>query len=285
MQLPMQSVWKATRLPSSREKLGTSRARLNVHSGASLCFTQTIRVLFWARVATSCHWFVGHVHHRLAGKIKPTTSQLKRLLGARKHMVRDLIEYMPDKDGSLVKDFVSRRKASVSETDLDTYPSDGSVPQELLDAMFTPQDPNNLRGRASSSYTSDRRESEAMDAEKVSSDEESSGDSDSENDAGEDGRAYIIDAYAVVDSSQDTVTSSLQRPSPLRKLGDDLDMNAVAAAETALRMSKYMPEGNDNVLVVPHGSILSDFHNNDAWVKGFVHLFPEGCADPDVLQA
>ena len=29
----------------------------------------------------------------LSGKNKPTASQLKRLLGARKHMVRDLIEY------------------------------------------------------------------------------------------------------------------------------------------------------------------------------------------------
>ena len=121
-----------------------------------------------------------------------------------------------------------------------------------------------------------------MDEDEVSSDEESSGDSDSENDAGEDGRAYIIDAYAVVVSAQDTVTSSLQRPSALRKLGDDLHMNAVAAAETALRM---VPGGNDNVLVVPHGSILSDFYNDDARVEGFVNLFPEGCADSNVLQS
>ena len=151
--------------------------------------------------------------------------------------------------------------------------------------VFNPQDPNNLRGRASSSYTNDQRDSEAMDEDEVSSDEESSGDSDSENDAGEDGRAYTIDAYTVVDSAQDTVTSSLQRPSALRKLGHDLDMNAVAAAETALRMGKRVSGGKDNVLVVPHGSILSDFRNDDAWVEGFVYLFPEGCADLIVLQA
>ena len=69
----------------------------------------------------------------LAGKNKPTASQLIRLLGPRKHMVRELIEYMQDKDGCLVDGFcLAGRKASVSETNLDTYPSDGSVPQELL---------------------------------------------------------------------------------------------------------------------------------------------------------
>ena len=151
--------------------------------------------------------------------------------------------------------------------------------------MLNPQGPNNLRGRAPSSYTNDRRESEAMDEDEVSSDEESSGDSGSESGAGEDGKAYIIDAYAVVDSAQETVTSSLQRPSGLLKLGDDLDMNAVAAAETALRMGKHVPGGDDNVLVVPYSSILSDFQNNGARIEGFVHLFPEGCADPNVLQA
>ena len=112
-------------------------------------------------------------------------------------MVRDLIEYMQEKDGRILKGICLARKASVSETNLDMYPSDGSVPQELLDAVFIPQDPNNLWGRASSSYTNDRREGEAMDEDEVSSEEESLGDNDSENDAGEDGRAYITDAYAV----------------------------------------------------------------------------------------
>eukprot|EP00904_Undaria_pinnatifida_P011236 jgi/Undpi1/7242/HiC_scaffold_22.g09715.m1 len=134
----------------------------------------------------------------LAGKNKPTASQLKRPLGSRKHMVRDLIEYMQDKDGSLVCGFcLARRKASVNETNLNTYPSDGSVPQELLDAVLNPQDPNNLRGKAPSSYTNDRRESEATDEDEVSSDEESSEDSGSENDTGEDGKALFNYLFSV----------------------------------------------------------------------------------------
>ena len=106
----------------------------------------------------------------LAGKNKPTAFQLKRLLGARKHMVRDLIKYMQDKDGSLVNGFHLARTASVSDTNVDTYPSDGSAPQEVLDAVFNPQDQNNLRGRASSSYTNDRRESKTIDEDDDSSD-------------------------------------------------------------------------------------------------------------------
>ena len=58
-------------------------------------------------------------------------------------------------------------------------------------------------------------------------------------------------------------------------------MNAVAAAETSLRMSKHVPGGKDNVLVVPHGSILSDFHNDDAWVEGFAHFFSMRMCGPE----
>ena len=134
-------------------------------------------------------------------------------------MVRNLIEYMQDKDISLVNGFCLARKASDSETNLDRYPSDGSVPQDLLDAVFNPHDPSNLRGKSSSSNTNERLESEVMDEDEVSSEKESAGDSDSENDAGEDGSAYIIVANGVVDSVQDTVTLSLQRPSAPWEIG------------------------------------------------------------------
>ena len=59
----------------------------------------------------------------------------------------------------------------------------------------------------------------------------------------------------------------------------------MAAAETALRMGKHVPGGKDNVLVVAHGSILSDVHNDDAWVEWFVHCFTEDCANPNDVQA
>lgn len=110
----------------------------------------------------------------LAGRSKPLASQLKRSLGARKHMVRDLVEYMQDKEGSLVDGFSLARQASVSKANLDTHPSDGSVLQELLDAVLYPQDPRTLCARASSSYANDRRESDAIDEDGDSDGEESS---------------------------------------------------------------------------------------------------------------
>ncbi|MEP2990897.1 MAG: hypothetical protein ABJO88_18230, partial [Parasphingorhabdus sp.] len=91
----------------------------------------------------------------------------------------------------------------------------------------------------------------------------------------------IIDTYAAIDSAEDSAASSLQRPMALRKLGDDLDMKSVAAAETALLMSKAVPGGTTNVLVVPHGYILSDVRNNDVWVAGLAHLFSQECGGPE----
>ena len=61
-------------------------------------------------------------------------------------------------------------------------------------------------------------------------------------------------------------------------MGDDFGIISLAAIETALRMGKAFPGGIDNILVVPHGNILSDSHND---VAGFVQLFPEGCSGPE----
>ena len=64
-------------------------------------------------------------------------------------------------------------------------------------------------------------------------------------------------------------------------MGDDFGTISVAATETSLRMGKAFPRGIDNIMVVSRGNILSHFHNHDAWVAGFVHLFPEGCGGPE----
>jgi hypothetical protein len=130
----------------------------------------------------------------LARKGKPTESQLKRLLGARKHVVRDLIDYMQDKDANLVNCFRFARKASICEVNLDTYPCDGGVPPDILKACLNPRDPNNLSRTAASSNTNDRRENEAIDDDDDDDNEGCVDKSDSVNDADEDARAYIIDA-------------------------------------------------------------------------------------------
>ncbi|MEP5623240.1 MAG: hypothetical protein ABJP82_11750, partial [Hyphomicrobiales bacterium] len=90
----------------------------------------------------------------------------------------------------------------------------------------------------------------------------------------EDGKAYIIDTFAVVDSGEDAATSSRQRPSVQRRLGHDLDLNAVAASQDSLSQGRPPPERAENALVVQHGDINSDFRNNNALKGAFDHLFP-----------
>ena len=150
-----------------------------------------------------------------------------------------------------------------------------------MDRCLNPRNPNNPRRRAASSYTSDRCEEDATNGDDDDIEEGCVDNSDSANGADEDARDYIVELYAVIDSAEDTVTSSQQRPSVLRKWAMISKIYSVAATETAISMGKAFPGGIDNILVVPHGNILSDFHNDDAWVAGFVHLFPEGSGGPE----
>ena len=77
----------------------------------------------------------------------------------------DLIKYMKDDGNHSVYWFQLAREAAFSQPNLDIYPSDGSVPEEILKAVLTPEDPSNLRGRSSESYTNERREDDVAMAE------------------------------------------------------------------------------------------------------------------------
>ena len=140
--------------------------------------------------------------------------------------------------------------------------------------------------RAASLYTNDRREKEASDDDDDDDDdddieEECVDNSDSENDAHEDAGAYIVDSYAVIDLAEDMITSSQQRSNVVRKRGDNLVLNYWSAAETAVRLGRAVPGRTNIVLVVPHANVLSDVPNDDTWVAGLVHFFPEGCDEPE----
>lgn len=89
----------------------------------------------------------------LAGKKKPTKpSDLGRLLGARKSMIRDIIDCMVDKDDQLVVGFPLAKSVPVGEENLDPYCENGAVPKVFLDSILTSDDPLNVRARASSSH-------------------------------------------------------------------------------------------------------------------------------------
>ncbi|CAM9698129.1 unnamed protein product, partial [Ectocarpus fasciculatus] len=215
----------------------------------------------------------------LAGEKKPKPSDLGRLLGARKSMIRDIIDYMLDKEEKLVVGFPLAKSLPISEENLDSYSENGAIPKVLLDSILTSNDPLNVHARVSSTYT---RSSDEIGTEKVTISDDSSstssssdeGDDEEAGDDLEDGKACVLQNYAVVDPGEDTATSVERLPDAMRTLGSELD------AEAALRRGQPPPGGTSNALVVPHGEILDDYNNNSAWVEGFMHAFPEGCGGP-----
>ena len=169
---------------------------------------------------------------------------------------------------------------SVSQENIGTYPDKLEVPGELMEAVMTSDDSTNLRENAKATYTNDCQHD---DTSSDSSDDNrgSRRDDDASYRDDEDSGAYVIDGYAVVDSRENVATSPHNLPDALRKLSAEVHLGTVDAAETALRHSKPLPGGAPNAMVIPHGDILSDFHNDDAWVGAFVHLHPEGCGGPE----
>ena len=102
-----------------------------------------------------------------------------------------------------------------------------------MKAVSISEDSDNIRLNAKSTYTNDRRDDDTS-----SSDNDGNTAAEDEGATSrdhDDGAAYVIDRYAVVDSCENAATSLQNRPDALRKLGDELNLGTVAAAETALR--------------------------------------------------
>ena len=97
---------------------------------------------------------------------------------------------MEDDGSHLVCGFQLAREAAFSQPSLNTYPSDRSV--SLRKAVSAPEDPCNLRGRSSESYTNDRREDDVAKAE-ANRDIAPAGNMVVEGATARDGKAYTID--------------------------------------------------------------------------------------------
>lgn len=197
----------------------------------------------------------------LAGKHKLKFPDLGRLLGARRAVISYIIEYM--RSENLVVGFPLARSLPVNNDNINSYPSDGGIPQAFSDAILRPDDPADIRGKVASSYTLDRQEKATSDNGSSSDDSSdiSSEDGTDQTDPENDGKAYIIDRYAVMNSGEDEATSLKQLPDAMRRLGDELD------PEAALR--RGLPPDTPNALVIPSGEILDDFSNNSAWVEAY----------------
>ena len=204
----------------------------------------------------------------LAGKKKPKSKELDRLFGARKGMISDVVHHALRTD--LVLGFDIVKDLQINEENLASFPEAG-MPPDFAKAILTPEDPFETLSKVSSTYTRDRDEDEGAMNEEAKNDEDTDTESEQEcDDSAYDGRACVIQKYAVVDSAEDSVTASI--PTAMRRLGAELD------PETSLR--RGVPPDTRNALVVPHGDILDDINNNSAWVAAFMHAFPEGCGGP-----
>ncbi|CAN0352634.1 unnamed protein product, partial [Pylaiella littoralis] len=74
---------------------------------------------------------------------KPTLQQLRRFFGARRSVVRALLDFVLDRDNTLIRIHKLAREAQVSEANPDGYPEDGSIPQAILDALIPVTDRRN----------------------------------------------------------------------------------------------------------------------------------------------
>ncbi|CAN0534723.1 unnamed protein product, partial [Laminaria digitata] len=91
-------------------------------------------------ITSRCCRAIGQFTVVLVGNHKPTTSQLRRLLGARKGMIRDLVDCVVVKNNHLVRGFQHARQASVSQENIDTYPDELEVPSVLMKAVSVSED-------------------------------------------------------------------------------------------------------------------------------------------------
>lgn len=164
----------------------------------------------------------------LTGSRVPTEEQLRRLLGARKQVIADLISYMQDEENELVLGFPLSRGMEVNEASLDTFDDDGSVPPTLLRSILKCTD--DTTNEPPSTYTNDRREDEIVV-------------DDEPEDVNSRGEAYIIDSYSVMDSGENAATSQHCRPEVLDRISDGLDNSVMTMASNALWKGLPVPGG------------------------------------------
>lgn len=148
---------------------------------------------------------------------KPTLDQLRKLFGARRKMVEDLLAFQLDKDNQLVGVHQLAREAQLSAQNLDTYKDDGSIPKAILDSLIPVNDSTNAYANARSTHAHGNREPDDHD--------EPSAPPAAAHDGG-DGAAhpgatppFIIETNAIMPSGDDLAVSSHAKPGRLRTLG------------------------------------------------------------------
>lgn len=145
---------------------------------------------------------------------KPSVAQLRKLFGARRKMVEDLLAFQLDTGNYLVGVHQLARDAQLSKANLDTYMDDGFIPQAILDAMIPVKDTTNSYANARSTHAHGNREPENV------GHRDDDGSQDPVNTATT--PPFIIETNAVMPSGDDLAVSSHAKPGRLRTLGSSL---------------------------------------------------------------
>ncbi|CAB1107609.1 unnamed protein product [Ectocarpus sp. CCAP 1310/34] len=220
---------------------------------------------------------------------KPSVGQLRKLFGARRKMVEDLLAFQLDKDNQLVGVHQLAQEAQLSAENLDTYKDDGSIPKAIFDALLPVNDSTNAYANARSTHAHGNREPD---------DHEDGPAPPAAADHADDGAGatppFIIETNAIMPSGDDLAVSSHAKPGRLRTLGvvlnsrhggrpsaataasGDASLPQMAAAQ-ARAAAGQPPDGTQNALVLTHsGQMVSDFHNPGLFVGAYFDLFPHG---------
>lgn len=203
---------------------------------------------------------------------RPSTAQLRKIFGARRQKIKDLMDFQRDSSRRLAGKHHLFHRATMSQANLETFPQDGSVPHAIWKSLIATSDPDKTRQKARSTYVPDNRETEVP----VTSDEG--------NDADDTDAAFVIDNVGVIPSGEDV--SQEGRPDRLRALGASLvppniSLAERAAATDAAAAGRPPPQPTKNMLVIPHtGKMVEDFHEPGTMIAAYFHLFPHAVGGP-----
>ncbi|CAN0374470.1 unnamed protein product, partial [Pylaiella littoralis] len=178
---------------------------------------------------------------------RPTDAQLRRLLGARRSRILELMDFQRDRENILAGEHALFKQSRFSMENLESFPENGSVPPRIYKSLISAVDSTDSRQKASSSYVPDNLETETPVDETAG-----------ESCEGEDHN----DAYLVNDSADDAAATSLGQR---------------AAAFKAASSGRPPPAGTKNMLVVPHtGRMVEDFNEPGVMIAAYFDLFPHG---------
>ncbi|CBJ31141.1 conserved unknown protein [Ectocarpus siliculosus] len=203
---------------------------------------------------------------------KPNLAQLRRLLGARRQMVQDLLDFQLDRDNRLVGQHTLARQAQLAPENLDGYSNDGSIPKAVLDAILPVKDSTKAYSNARSTHAHGNREDDPT----------PDGGLESTNDGPT--APFVIETNAVVDTGDDLAVAGACKPNRLRDVGRAMQtasggpsLAQAAAAQAAVLAGRPSPLGTDNALVLTHsGRMVSDFKNAGLFAGAYFDLFPHG---------